>query len=69
MSWLFATLNLGQKGNLPSDRVINPKKDNAHCMAVITRSRKVLDDEVVDVDEFPNNVVDIEKSKVKRKRV
>ncbi|XP_070040838.1 uncharacterized protein [Nicotiana tomentosiformis] len=64
-------LNTRPKGVLPSDTVVNPKGGNStgHTMDVITRSgkggdaptscqRKIVDDEqVVQEDEIPNNVV------------
>ncbi|XP_070047226.1 uncharacterized protein [Nicotiana tomentosiformis] len=63
-------LNTRPKGTPPSDTVVNPKGGNnmGHAMAVTTRSgkggdattssqRKIVDDEVIQEDEIPNNVV------------
>ncbi|XP_070054106.1 uncharacterized protein [Nicotiana tomentosiformis] len=71
MGQLSQALNIHPKGALPSDTVVNPKGGNntGHNMVVTTRSgkggdaptssqRKLVDDEqVVQEDETPNNVV------------
>ncbi|XP_049399843.1 uncharacterized protein LOC125863915 [Solanum stenotomum] len=40
-----ASLNQRKNGSLPSDTIQNPKKDG-HCMAIATRSGKVLNDPI-----------------------
>ncbi|KAH0765022.1 hypothetical protein KY285_000893 [Solanum tuberosum] len=40
---LSASLNPRKKSSLPSDTIQNPKKDG-HCMAITTRSGKVLNE-------------------------
>ncbi|XP_049392726.1 uncharacterized protein LOC125857097 [Solanum stenotomum] len=40
---MIASLNQRKNGSLPSDTIQNPKKDG-HCMAIATRSGKVLTD-------------------------
>jgi len=42
---LSASLNQRKNGSLPSDTIQNPKKDG-HCMAIATRSGKVLTDPI-----------------------
>ncbi|XP_015161069.1 uncharacterized protein [Solanum tuberosum] len=42
---LSASLNQRKNGSLPSDTIQNPKKDG-HCMAITTRSGKVLTDPI-----------------------
>lgn len=45
-------LNLKQKHGLFNDNMENPKNNNAYLMAIITRIRKVLGDEIGDIDEL-----------------
>ncbi|XP_015168695.1 uncharacterized protein [Solanum tuberosum] len=42
---LSGSLNQRKNGSLPSDMIRNPKKDG-HCMAITTRSGKILDDPI-----------------------
>ncbi|XP_015162466.1 uncharacterized protein [Solanum tuberosum] len=42
---LSASLNQRKNGSLPSDTIQNPKKDG-HCMAIATRSGKILNDPI-----------------------
>ncbi|XP_049406259.1 uncharacterized protein LOC125869902 [Solanum stenotomum] len=42
---LSASLNQRKNGSLPSDTIQNPKKDG-HCMAITTRSGKILNEPV-----------------------
>lgn len=49
MVQLSASLNHRKAGSLPSDTVQNSKNDG-HCMAVITRTCKVLSDPVLASD-------------------
>ncbi|KAK4716480.1 hypothetical protein R3W88_014818 [Solanum pinnatisectum] len=42
---LSTSLNQRKNGSLPSDTIQNPKKDG-HCMAIATRSGKVLTDPI-----------------------
>ncbi|XP_055826382.1 uncharacterized protein LOC129894755 [Solanum dulcamara] len=42
MGQISSHLNPRPKGGLPSDTVANPKNDNAQCMAIMTRSGKVV---------------------------
>ncbi|XP_055814559.1 uncharacterized protein LOC129884255 [Solanum dulcamara] len=45
MGQISAHLNPRPKGGLPSDTVANIKNDNAQCIAILTRSRKVVRNE------------------------
>ena len=50
---ISAQLTARQKAGLPSDTMVNIKND-AHIMAIFIRSGRVLGNDVVNLDEDPN---------------
>ena len=50
LAQLYATVNTGQPGTLPSNTVQNPKNDG-HCMAITTRGGKQTIDQPMPSNE------------------
>lgn len=44
------------KDKLPSAMIVNANNNNAHCMAIITMSRKMFGFEATDIDKTPEVV-------------
>lgn len=57
-------LNARQKGGLPSDKMEN----DGHCMVIVTRSGKILDDDVVSLENDHDKEGGEGKANAKRKR-
>lgn len=50
MGQIYTQLNVRPKGGLTSDTMVNPK-NNAHILAIVTRSGRNLGENVVEVDQ------------------
>ncbi|WMV41755.1 hypothetical protein MTR67_035140 [Solanum verrucosum] len=67
MGQICAHLNLRPKRGLPSDTMTNPKSDNAQCIAILTRSGKVVGSDVSNDDNASSSkgeVFDFESDKI-----
>ncbi|XP_047252235.1 uncharacterized protein LOC124887097 [Capsicum annuum] len=63
---ISAQLNARPNGRLPSDMVVNPKND-AHVLAIIIRSGRILGKDIIDLGEDPNEKSNKEKGNPKKK--
>lgn len=55
MGQISAHLNPRSNGELPNDTLVNPKNNNAHCIAIVTRNGKAVGSDARRDDDMIKN--------------